>query len=132
MKEVKVTYCKDLLPKLILVIVLFCGVFSFSMYSNTSSLVLQKTTTELFSPEGKAISKRVVSYKQVLRQIEFSVFVSCYFPNCIHVIIAHNLLEKVSFREALKRCYYIESFGHFIYSKTVSHILDDEVFVIQD
>ncbi|RWX02246.1 hypothetical protein [Flavobacterium cerinum] len=130
MKETQFTYCKKLLLKLLLLTALFCSVFTFSINTGISSTTLQKINTELFSPDIKVISKRVISYKYALRQIGLSAFDTFYTPKWANLTIAHNMLEKVKFYETLKNCYCIELFIRFTPTKTTSQTLDDEVFVL--
>jgi hypothetical protein len=100
------------------------------MYAETSSSVLQKTTTELFSPENKVTAKRVISYKYALRQIDFNSPVVCFIPDYICESEVHNLLDKAKFDEALKCWFSSKPLLYFIHTGNVSRILDDEVFVI--
>lgn len=131
MKENKFTYCKGLLSKLLLIAALFCSVFTFSMYAGTSSSVLQKTTTELFSPENKVNAKRVISYKYALRQIDFNSPVVFFIPDYICQAEVHNLLDKAKFDEALKCWFSSKPLLCFMHNRNVFRILDDEVFVIR-
>lgn len=128
MRKEKVTYCKDLLSKLLFLTVLFCSVFTFTMYAGTSSLVLQKTTTELFSAENQVTPKRIISYKYALRKIDSNGPVVCFIPDYICQSEVHNLLDKAKFDAALKCWVSSKPMLCFMHNRNIFQILDDEVF----
>lgn len=130
MKEREVTYYKELLSKMLFLTVLFCSVFTFTMYTGTSSSVLQKTTTEFFSAENQVIPKRVISYKYALRKINFSTPVVCFIPGFICQSEVYDQLCTTKFKEAFKNRFDVKPMSYFISTKTVAQTLDDEVFVM--
>lgn len=131
MKETQFKYCKALLSKLLLLAALFCSVFTFTMYAGTSSSVLQKTTTELFSAENQVTPKRVISYKYALRKIDFNTSAVCFIPDFICHSEVHDQLYTTKFKEVLKNRLDVKSMPYFISIKTVTQTLDDEFFVMQ-
>lgn len=130
MKENQFTYCKGLLSKFLLIAALICSVFTFTMYAGTSSSVLQKTTTELFSAKNQVIPKRVISYKYALRRIDLSTPVVCFIPGFICQSEVHDQLCTTKFKEAFKNRFDVKPMPYFISTKTVAQTLDNEVFVM--
>lgn len=129
MKEVRVIYCKGILLKLMLVVALFFSIFTFTIYAITSSLVPQKTSTELFSAHNQVTPKRAISYKYALRKIDLNTPIVCFIPDFISQSEVHSQVYKIKFKEALKHRFDFKPLPYIISIKTVTQTLNDEVFV---